>query len=206
MNGRLSSSVASLLAALALGGCRGFEPVRDATRATLRPMALAERLQAAVADGHPFELELETPVLSGVFDALCTADGDGHALQLFPDVGGKVFELRFSAGGIDAWTPSGGYRAGPPLDDAEPHLALALAMLLAELLAPLDAERLRGERGEGAGREVLMAPALSAGQVTARLTEGGRIDALTVRLGYVEVALASDGTFTGRGFRGALSP
>jgi hypothetical protein len=160
-------------------------------------------LAAALAGGRA-ELELETPALSGTFDVVFRADEAGLRLQLFPDVGGKVLDLFAGTDGVRAETPAGGYRAAPPYGGAAPHVALLLAPLFAELCAPVDGGRVLGERSVQSAIEVQLAPALAGGQTTARLAADGSIERYDVRLGVLEVTLASDGAFTGRGVRGRL--
>ena len=85
------------------------------------------------------QLELETPVLTGVFDVVGARSDAGLRLQLFPDVGGKGLDMTFCAeqSTIEAEAAGVPYRAAAPLDDAEPHLALLLAALFGGLLQPV---------------------------------------------------------------------
>ena len=122
---------AIVMATLLLAGCNSFAPPRTETLTRLAPMPLAAAL------GDTFVLELESEHLAGVFDVVCVLDEGALRLQLFPDIGGKVLDLTAREGRVVATTPDGDYEASPPLDDAEPHLALVLAGLLAELRVPL---------------------------------------------------------------------
>src|SRR5262245_21994819 len=74
--------------ALVLAACQGLQPPRPETLARIRPMPLASAIRGK------FELELRGPGLSGTFDAVCALEGRCCRLQLFPDIGAKVFDLR----------------------------------------------------------------------------------------------------------------
>lgn len=165
-------------------------------------MPLARRLQPG-----RFELELLSPGLAGTFDAVWGSDAEGLRLQLFPDVGGKVLDLRIGADSITAELPGSSYRATAPLDRAPPHLALALASVLAELAAPVDQARVLGERTQADGRtEVLLRPALGGGTVAATLATDGTIAAYVIELGAVRLRLTADGIFAGPGLSGRVCP
>ncbi|MEO6596646.1 MAG: hypothetical protein ABIP94_18005, partial [Planctomycetota bacterium] len=151
-----------LLPALLFASCSGFEAPRADTLARLQPMRIAARLPSR------FEIELRSAGLTGTFDAVFAVEPPGFGLQLFPDIGGKVFDLRVGAGNILAEMPGSRYEATAPLDAASPHLALVLAAVFAELLAPVDGRRALGERAlAGGGSEVLLEPALGSGTVVA---------------------------------------
>jgi hypothetical protein len=147
-----------------------------------------------------FEVEIESPQLTGVFDAVFAVGEHGFALQLFPDIGGKVFDLAVGADRIVADTPAGPYLATAPLADAPPHLALLLAAVFAELLAPVDAARVLGERplADG-GTEVLLRPALGGGRVLARLAADGSVARYHIELGWLAFDLDADGRVAARG-------
>jgi hypothetical protein len=179
--------------------CQGFGPPASATLQRLRPMPIA----AAVPTR--FELELESSVLTGVFDAVLATEPAGFGLQLFPDVGAKVFELVVSPQRIVATTPAGGYAAAAPFDAAAPHLALLLAAAFAELLAPVPAGRVLGERPAADGRvEVLLQPALGAGRVTAGLGADGAIVRYAIELGRLHFTLDAAGALRAPGLRAQL--
>lgn len=185
----------------ALGACHSFGPPRPATLAAIAPLPLAR------VPFERFELELASPVLTGTFDGVFARTPDGFALQLFPDVGGKVFDLEFGTGGIRAWTPAGEYAAAPPFAAATPHLALVLAMVFAELGAPVTGERLLGERDGGAGVvQVLLAPALGGGRVEATLGTDGAITSYAFALGHLAFVLSADGRIGGTRITGRLQP
>ncbi len=175
-------------------GCQGFAPPAPATLQRLRPMPLARELPPR------FELEIESQLLTGVFDAVFAVGDQGFALQLFPDIGGKVFDLAVGRDRVVAATPAGPYLATAPLDSAPPHLALVLAAAFAELLAPVAASRVLGERplGDG-GMEVLLQPALGSGRVVARLAGDGTVAAYTIELGHLRFTLDADGRVSARG-------
>lgn len=151
-----------------------------------------------------FEIELSSPGLTGTFDALCAVTPAGARLQLFPDVGGKVLDLTIGADRIEADMAGSRYEAHQPLDRAEPHLALALALVVAELLAPVGADRVRGERRATDGVELSLVPALGSGTVTVMLTAAGVIRSYTMSLGWIELTVRADGCIEGRGCRGWL--
>lgn len=196
---RTSFLAALLPSAVLFGGCQTFGPPQAATRQAIAPMPVAAHLPAR------FEVELATPMLSGVFDAVFRASDRGFALQLFPDVGGKVFDLRVGPARVDAETPAGSYHAEPPLDQAAPHLALVLAVVFAELLAPVDGARVLGERALGDGRtEVQLAPALGGGLVAATLARDGHIAAYRCELGWLQWTFGEDGSLESSRFTGAL--
>jgi hypothetical protein len=191
----------TFLPALALGltACQGFAPPRPETLARLRPMPFAADIRGR------FELELEGPGLAGTFDAVCALEGRCCRLQLFPDIGGKVFDLRLGEATIAADGPWGHYEAKAPLDDAAPHLALVLGAMLAELLAPVRGSRVLGERQQADGRtQVSLQPALGSGAVVATLAESGEVVAYAISLGRVEFTLGADGSLRGRGLVGQL--
>lgn len=189
--------LAAALAAAA-AGCAGFGPPTPAVLARLRPMPLAARL------GDRFALELETEALTGVFEVVFAVGERGFALQLFPDVGGKVFDLTVGEDRIVAETPNGRYAAAMPLDAAPPHLAVALAMVFAELLAPVTPERVRGERRTAAGMQLQLAPALGSGEVVAELTEEGAVGSYSLTVGHLRLVLRDDGSFAGPRLAGRL--
>lgn len=194
-----------------LAGCRSFEPATAATKAAVQPMLLAAQLPA-----DQFVFEIDSRHLAGVYDALHVVDegpdgGCTERLQLFPDVGGKVLDLTVTASAITCHTPEGSYRAAAPFAAAEPHLALVLAAMLAELRSAPTPARIVGQRrasGGGSGRvtEVQLLPALGSGTVVAELAADGRIQCYRIVLGYLEFALRTDGSFQGRGFAGRLCP
>jgi hypothetical protein len=186
---------------LILVGCAGFGPPQAATLQRLRPMALA-----ALLPGR-FEVELDTPGLTGTFDAIAAVVDDKVRLQLFPDVGGKVLDVEFDGSAVRAELPGASYAATAPLDRAEPHLSLVLAMVVAELLAPVEPSRIRGERLAGNGISQLdLWPALGSGAVRATLGADGAIEAYAFELGWLSFTLGADGALVGRGVRGWLRP
>ncbi len=159
---------------------------------------------AALVPGQ-FELELRSPGLSGVFDAVCAIGGDGLRLQLFPDVGGKVLDVVVGGDVITAHLAGRRYEARAPLDQAAPHPALLLAAVVAELAAPVVPARVRGER-LGAGRtEVDLVPALGAGSVRATLAPSGAVAAYSFQLAGMSFVLHADGRLLGAGFDGHLA-
>lgn len=191
-----------LVACLMFSACRNFGPASMETRGLVRAMALSERIPT-----DQFVLEIESPYLAGVFDVLLVLEQQTMRAQLFPDVGGKVLDLTVAPGAISATMPGKSYRAIEPLQQAEPHLALVLAAMLAELAAPVTASRVIGERVGGDGQlEVLLQPALGAGEVTAELGRDGQICRYQIRLGLLNFWLLADGSFAGRGFSGRLCP
>ena len=108
---------------------------------------------------------------------------------------------------VRAELPGASYAAAAPLDRAEPHLALVLAMVLAELLAPVEPQRVRGERLAGNGVSQLdLWPALGNGTVRAMVGADGAIEAYAFELGWLSFTLAADGALAGRGVRGWLRP
>lgn len=186
-----------LLAALVAAGCRGFSPPGDGVLQRLSPMPIA-------VVPPRFELELGSPALTGTFDAVFAAGAEGFRLQLFPDVGGKILDLEVSRDRICAEMPGDSYVAVPPFDAARPHLALVLAAVFAELLAPVDASRALGERAAGEGRtEVLLRPALGSGQVIATVGARG-VEAYAITLGRLAFELRADGSVIGRGLSAQL--
>ncbi len=193
---RLTIQPATLLLVAA---CAGFGSPRAETLATVRPMPLATMLPGR------FEVELTSPGLTGTFDAVCGVAPNECRLQLFPDVGGKVLDLTLREASVVADFPGSHYEATGPLDRAEPHLALVFAAMLAELLAPVDAGRVLGERvGAGGATEVELRPALGSGSVVATLAPDGHVSSYRIRLGWVNVLLNEDGSFGGDGFSGRL--
>lgn len=185
--------------ALLLAACAGFHTPLAATLDTIGPMPLASLVPG------PFEVDLATPGLTGTFDAVCAVDRESFRIQLFPDIGGKVLDVLVGAESVTAEWPGGRYVAQAPLDRAEPHLALVLAALFAELLAPVAGSRVLGERDAGDGRvEVQLRPALGRGQVVARLDAAGAIDTYQVTLGWITFAFDGAGFLRGRGLSGQL--
>lgn len=198
MNVRLGAMVVVGLSA----GCRTFVPASAEAVALVRPMQLA-----GAVPSEQFVVEIESAYLAGIYDALFVVEEQGAVrMQLFPDVGGKVLDMTVATTGIACDLPDAKYRAVPPFAQAEPHLALVFAAMLAELRTP-PGPRVTSERRE-AGRvvEVQLRPALGSGTVTASLQEDGQIQCYRMALGYLEFTLASDGTFRGRGFVGRLCP
>src|SRR5688572_21401513 len=180
--------------------CSGFGPPRAETLAAVQPMPLSKLLPGQ------FELELASPSLTGTFDAVCGVASDECRLQLFPDVGGKVLDLTLRAASVVAEFPGSRYEAQAPLDGAPPHLALVFAAILGELLAPVSAERVLGERrGADGATEIGLQPALGSGSVAATLAPDGRIRAYRIQIGWVRVNLRADGSFDGDGFSGRMS-
>lgn len=191
-----------LAASLVLSGCHSFAPASPATQQLVRAMELSERIPA-----DQFLLEIESPYLAGVFDVLFVVEQQIMRAQLFPDVGGKVMDLTVGLDAITATMPGQSYRAVLPLQQAQPHLALVLAAMLSELMAPVTAARVVGERiGSGGQIEVQLRPALGTGEVTAELGPTGRIQCYQISLGVLSFTLGADGSFAGRGFTGRLCP
>ncbi|MBL8756271.1 MAG: hypothetical protein JNK15_23450 [Planctomycetes bacterium] len=183
----------SLVVVTALfAGCAGFHAPRAETLASLRPMPLA-----TLVPGR-FEVEIETPGLTGTFDAVSAVFGRGVRMQWFPDVGGKVLDLRVDADAVVADLPGHHYEAKAPLEAAEPHLGLVFAIVLAELLAPVTPERVRGERSCDGATELCLLPALGAGSVVARLATDGSVASYRLRLGWIDCTLDAEGTLRGR--------
>ena len=197
-----------VLAILVLGlmsglvvGCRGFRPATDATRALVKPMELAAKVPS-----EQFVVELESPFITGVYDALCVVDQQTLRVQLFPDVGGKVLDVTIGPLQITAEMPGSSYRANAPFAAAEPHLALGLAAMLGELRTAIRG-RVLGERvGSHGAIEVQLVPALGSGTVVAELAEDGRVQCYRIGLGVLQFTLNADGSFEGRGFAGRLCP
>ena len=182
--------------------CQSFQPARLETMESVRAMHLAAQIPS-----DDFVIEIESPYLTGVFDVFFTRDAEAMRLQLFPDLGGKVLDLTIRREGIDALMPGQSYRAEPPFDAARPHLALILAVILAELNDPVVPGRIIGERVCGVGvLEVKLQPFLGAGQVIAVVGQAGEIDRYRFRLGALKFYLESDGSFHGRGFAGRVCP
>lgn len=193
--------LAGWIGLLPWAACTGFGPPQPATLARLQPMPLARLVPGQC------ELELESPALSGTFDALVAIVDGAPRLQLFPDVGGKVLDVEILADGVRAELPGSSYRATAPLAAAEPHLALVLAVVVAELLAPVTAARVLGERVDGGGeRELELAPALGSGRVRVVLGGDGAIQSYRCELGWLDFTFDADGALRGRGFRGWLRP
>ncbi|MFT4515270.1 MAG: hypothetical protein ACI91B_003984 [Planctomycetota bacterium] len=191
-----------LAACLVLSGCHSFAPASPATQQLVRAMELSERIPT-----DQFLLEIESPYLAGVFDVLFVVEQQTMRAQLFPDVGGKVLDLTVGPDAISATMPGKTYRAEAPLHQAEPHLALVLAAMLAELMAPVTPARVVGERlGSDGQIAVRLRPALGAGEVTAGLGPNGHIQRYQISLGVLSFTLDADGTFAGRGFSGRLCP
>jgi hypothetical protein len=190
----------SLLALLAATACSGFGPPRAITLASLQPLPLARLVPGR------FELELRSPGLTGTFDAVVAATAAGDRLQLFPDVGGKVLDLTFTKERVVGELPGSRYEATAPLDRAPPHLALALAAVAAELLAPVSPDRVLAERERAGATELLLLPALGAGSVQVRLDPTAGIASYCIQLGGLDLQLAADGTLTGRGVTASLRP
>jgi len=189
-----------LLLAMPAAACAGFGPPRQETLAMVQPMPLARLLPGR------FELELASPSLTGTFDAVCGVATNECRLQLFPDVGGKVLDLTLRAASVVAEFPGSRYEAESPLDRAPPHLALVFAAILGELLAPVSAERVLGERrGADGATEIGLQPALGSGSVVATLAPDGRVSEYRIRIGWVRVALRADGSFDGDGFSGRVN-
>ena len=189
----------SPLLLLLLAGCSSFSPPTALTLAKVAPMALAGLLPGR------FELELTTPSLTGTFDAICVVEASSFRLQLFPDVGGKVLDLVVCENTVTADMPGSRYEAKAPLAAAPPHLGLALAALLAELLAPVGPDRVVGERQvAGAGVEVQLRPALGSGSVSARLSAAGSIESYAIQVGWIEFVCTAAGEIRGRGVAGQL--
>ena len=192
-------SLLPILLPLLLPACAGFGPPRQETLDAVRPMPLAKLLPGR------FELELASPTLSGVFDAVCGVSADECRLQLFPDVGGKVLDLRLQQARVVADFPGSHYEADAPLDAADPHLAIVFAAMLAELLAPVLAERVLGERRDADGAtEIGLRPALGSGSVVATLAGDGLVRSYRIEVGWVRVQLRADGRFDGDGFSGRM--
>lgn len=185
--------------ALALAACTSFDTPTAATLAAIGPMPLARLVPGS------FEVELATPGLTGTFDAVCAVDRESFRVQLFPDIGGKVFDVRVGADTVTAEWPGGRYEAHAPLERAEPHLALLLAALFAELLAPVGGERVLGQRGGGdTAVEVQLRPALGCGKVVARLDPSGVVDSYHVTVGWIEFDFDATGTLRARGASGQV--
>lgn len=196
---RRASRANAALACSLLAACAGWERPDAATAASVRPMPLA-----AVVPGR-FELELATPGLAGTFDAVVARDGEALRLQLFPDVGGKVLDLRLDAGGVAADLAGSAYRAAPPLDRAAPHLALVLALVVGELASPVTPDRVVGVRRRGAGVvDVELAGTGALPAVVATLAADGTITGLAWQVHGVGVRFGADGRFEGPGFAGWL--
>lgn len=192
------AALVSGLAALALAGCQGFAPPDAATAAAVRPMPLA-----ALVPGR-CELELQSPGLSGTFDAVIARDGDDVRLQLFPDVGGKVLDLTVGADGVTADFAGQPYRARAPLADAPPHLALALAAVVGELASPVAPDRIAGVRRRAGATEAQLQGGCVGLPVVAQLAPDGAITGYAWRLRGFAFVLGADGAFAGPGFRGWL--
>lgn len=197
---RANGGKAAAVGALALlAACAGWEPADAAAAARVRPMALAADLP------DRFELELATPRLAGTFDAVLVRDGETLRLQLFPDVGGKVLDLRLAADGVTADLGGVAYRAAPPLDRAAPHLALVLAMVVGELATPVTPDRVR--RVQRRGDAVVAVELAGRGAlpgVVAALAADGTIATYTWSLHGVDVAFGGDGSLRGPGLAGWL--
>jgi hypothetical protein len=195
-------SPVALAICLLLGACRGFGPPRAETLARLRPHPAAEWCRSG-----RFVVELASPGLSGVFDAVAASTDEGLRVQLFPDVGGKVLDLLASPAGITASMPGHRYEAASPLDEAPVHLALVLAPLFAELLALPTPARVQGERTrpEG-GAELRLTPWLGAGEVVATTGADGAIDGYRLGLSRVRIDIDAAGRVTGPYFQARILP
>jgi len=182
-----------------LAGCHSFGPPRPETLARVRPMPIGGALPSR------FEVEIASPSLSGIFDAVLAVDSRGLQLQLFPDIGGKVLDLQLRDLALVADLPGHRYAAQPPLDGAAPHLALVLAAVFAELAAPVVPTRVLGERTAADGRlEVALRPALGSGEVVATLGADGAVERYAFTLGWLDFALTAGGELRGSGFAGWL--
>jgi hypothetical protein len=189
------------LGLLTLPACHSFGPPQPSTLQRLQPMPLA-----ALLPGR-FEVELESPGLTGTFDAIAAVVDGAMRLQLFPDVGGKVLDLEVGTAAVRAELPGSSYVATAPLDRAEPHLALVFAVLVAELVAPVAPARVRGERLDASGRtELELVPALGSGRVVVALGPDGVVQQYEMELGWLAFTLAADGSLLGRGIKGWIRP
>jgi hypothetical protein len=197
---RFARALALALAAGTAIGCRSFATPRPETLASVAPMPLA-----ALVPGR-FVLELATPGLTGVFDGVCAVEAASFRVQLFPDVGGKVLDVVVGAAAVTGEMPGSRYEARAPLEGAPPHLALAVAALFAELLAPVDAARVLGERDIGGAVEVELRPALGSGRVEALLASSGAVARYRITLGWIDLVLDADGRIDGARVAGRLSP
>ncbi|MFK7739604.1 MAG: hypothetical protein AB8H80_04710 [Planctomycetota bacterium] len=221
---RPSHILGALLAAAAAtqtSGCRGFDRPRAETLLELRAMPWTQELFDSA-----FEIEIDGPMLAGIFDAVLARAGGGDAvgaaetsaeapalavrLQLFPDLGGKVLDVVASPLGIfatgDASRGAPAYRAEPPLDRAEPHLALLLGALLAEVTCPPAPARVLGERRAAEGRELQLRPALAAGSVVVMLEPSGEVRRYRISIGWLQISVEADGRFevSGADLRGRI--
>lgn len=191
----------ALAASALLAACAGWEPCDVATAAQVRPMALAGAVPGRL------ELELATPGLAGTFDAVVGLDGDALRLQLFPDVGGKVLDLRLDAAGVVADLDGVAYRAAPPIDGGAPHLALVLALVCGELATPVTPDRIVGvQRRSGAPAAVLLRGRGALPPVEACVAADGAIAQYRWSLGGAGIRFGGDGHFEGPGFHGWLRP
>ncbi len=200
MSRRARAAAANLALLPWLAACAGFAPPSAATAARLRPMALADAVPGRC------ELEIESPGLNGAFDAVVAVDECAVRLQVFPDVGGKLIDLRIDADAMTADIGGAAYRASPPYGDAEPGIALVLGAIVGELATPVTPERLRGERRRGDAVEVLLAAGRGGSPVRATLAADGRVATMAWHDLRVPFRLHADGTFSGPGFRGRIAP
>jgi len=200
VSGRARAAVATIALLPWLTACAGFAPPSAGTAARLRSMALADAVPGRC------ELEIESPGLNGAFDAVVAVDERAVRLQVFPDVGGKLIDLRMAADAITADIGGVAYRAAPPYGEAELGLALVLGAIVGELATPVTPARLLGERRRGDVVEVLLAAGRGGSPVCATLAADGRIAAMAWHGLRVPFTLRADGTFAGPGFRGRIAP
>lgn len=148
-----------------LAACSSFAPPTPATLQALSANAVTPRPRQ-----ERVVVDLETPGLAGEFTGalqVVPATPVLVRLQLFPEVGGKLLDLRVDGDTIAGDFADGPpYRCGLPVGPATgPHPCLVLAVVLCEAFTPVVPARVTGERAGRDGLELRLVPAVGGGEV-----------------------------------------
>jgi len=163
-------------AVLLLASCRSFGPP-PSELGTLLPVA--SPALAGPLGQHELRVSIESEALSGEFEGVAATRSlpeAGARLQLFGDLGGKLFDMAAQADRFVGYFPHAevGVEFKPEGEDLPRHLISFMAASLLEASSPITLERVRAARQlEDSGWELELEPVMAGVEVTAVLTAKG---------------------------------
>ncbi len=159
-------------------GCRSFEPPTTEL-AKLLPVASPD--VAGSLHRHSLRIAIESKALSGEFEAVAAtraAPAAAGRLQLFGDLGGKLFDMAAHPESFVGYFPHAeiGVAFDASEDELPRHLIGFMAASLLEASTPITFERVRAARSlDDGGWELNLHPMMGGIEVIARLSPTGEL-------------------------------
>jgi len=204
------SAHATLALALLLTSCRAFGP---APPELVELLPVASPLLAGPLNQHSLHVAIESEALSGEFEAVAATSAQPNAgvrLQMFGDLGGKLFDMAALPTRFTGYFPHAeiGIEFGPESSKHPRHLISFMAASLLEASTPITIERVLAARADDSGGwELELDPVMQGIRVSAKLTREGALVERGYELSGVRWTerIGSERVFRGGGFELTLT-